>query len=66
MQKYIERMIVERDDLKGKIGRAEKAIENPPYGSDAEGLRLLSEQVTRMKSYLEVLEKRITHEEAKK
>lgn len=66
MQKYIERMIVERDDLKGKIAKAKKAIENPPYGSDTEGLSLLSEQVTHMKNYLEVLEKRITHEEAKK
>ena len=65
MQKYIERMIVERDDLKGKISRAKKAIENPPYGSDAEGLKLLSEQVTHMEDYLAVLEKRISHEESK-
>lgn len=65
MQKYIERMIVERDDLKGKISKAKKAIDNPPYGSDAEGLKLLSEQVTHMKDYLAVLEKRILNEKSK-
>lgn len=65
MQKYIERMIVERDDLKGKISKAKKAIENPPYGSDEEGLALLAEQVKHMENYLAVLEKRISHEESK-
>jgi len=65
MQKFIERMYIERDDLKGKIAKAKKAIDNPPYGSDAEGLKLLSEQVTHMESYLAVLEKRISYEEAK-
>lgn len=65
MQKFFERMIVERDDLKGKIAKAKKAIENPPYGSDQEGLNLLETQVGFMEQYLEVLEKRISHEEAK-
>jgi len=65
MQKFFERMIVERDDLKGKIAKAKKAIKNPPYGSDTEGLNLLSEQVTHMENYLAVLEKRILHEESK-
>ena len=65
MQEYIKRMIVERDDLKGKITKAKKALENPPYGSDEEGLNLLALQLTHMESYLNVLERRIKYEEAK-
>lgn len=62
MQKYIERMITERDDLKGKILRAKKAIENPPYGSDKEGLEMLSKQVEIMDQYFDILSKRINYE----
>lgn len=62
MQKYVERMITERDDLKGKISKAKKAIENPPYGSDLEGMNLLETQVRFMEQYLAVLEKRIEYE----
>ena len=58
-------MITERDDLTGKIKRARKAVENPPYGSDAEGMRMLAEQVKVMESYLYWLDERIKHEEAK-
>lgn len=65
MQKYIERMISERQDLVGKIKRAEKAIENPPYGSNKEGLLLLAEQVKSMKDYLQCLENRIKYEQEK-
>ena len=66
MQKYIERMIVERDDLKGKISRAHKALENPPFGSNEESLNLLALQVTHMEKYLDVLERRIEYEGGKK
>ena len=65
MQEYIKRMITERDDLKGKIAKAHKALENPPYGSDEEGLNLLALQVTHMEKYLDVLERRIKYEEGK-
>jgi hypothetical protein len=66
MQAYIKKMITERDDLKGKVSRAKKVIENPPFDSDAEGLKLLSLQVSHMEKYLEVLEQRIKYEEVKK
>ena len=65
MQEYVKRMIVERDDLTGKIKKAKKAIENPPFGSDEEGLNLLTTQVGFMEQYLDVLERRIKHEEDK-
>ena len=65
MQEYIKKMYTERDDLKGKILKNKKAIANPPYGSDAEGLKMLSEQVSYMEKYLDVLERRIEHEVGK-
>ncbi len=66
MQEFIKRMITERDELKGKISKAKKAIENPPYGSDKEGMNLLALQLSHMEKYLDVLEQRIRYEEAKK
>lgn len=65
MQKYIERMKVELAELSGKIGRAEKAIENPPYGSDNNGIELLKKQVTAMRVYREILQERINYEVSK-
>lgn len=62
MPKYIERMTVECDELKGRINRAKKAVENPPYGSTEKGINLLKEQITAMESYLSILEYRITYE----
>ena len=62
MQEFVKKMIVERDDLKGKIKKAKKAVENPPYGSTTDGLRMLSEQITAMEQYLCWLEKRIDKE----
>lgn len=59
MQKFVERMITERDDLKGKIKRANEAIANPPFGSDEEDMKMLSMQVQAMETYLFWLEKRI-------
>ena len=65
MQKYIEKMKVELTELSGKISRAEKAIENPPYGSDNNGVELLKKQVTAMRAYREILQERIDYEVSK-
>ena len=59
MQKYVERMIVEKKELDGRISKAKKAVENPPYGADSESINLLKEQIVFMESYSAVLEKRI-------
>ena len=63
MQDYVKRMIVERDDLLGKIKKAKKAVENPPYGSSANGLRMLSEQIKAMEQYLYWLSERLKQED---
>lgn len=65
MQKYIERMKVELTELNSKIDRAEKAVENPPYGSDNNGIELLKKQVTAMRAYREILQERIDYEVSK-
>lgn len=62
MQKFVERMITERDDLKGKISKARKAIEAPPFGTDKTDIELLSMQVEAMDTYMFWLEKRINRE----
>jgi hypothetical protein len=59
MQKYVERMIIEKKELDGRISKAKKAVENPPYGADSESINLLKEQIVFMESYSVVLEKRI-------
>ena len=66
MQKYLERMITEKKELDGRIQRAEKAIENPPYDSDEKGIELLKKQVESMKVYSSILHERIIYEEMKK
>ena len=58
-------MKVELADLNGKIGRAEKAIENPPFDSDEKGIGLLKKQVTAMRAYREILKERIDYEVSK-
>ena len=65
MQKYIERMKIEKEELDGRINRAEKAIENPPYGSDNVGIDLLKKQVRAMRVYQEILQQRIEYEVGK-
>ncbi len=65
MQEYLKRMYSERDELSGRIKKAKKAVENPPFGSDSEGIRMLAEQVKPMESYLYWLNERISHEERK-
>ena len=58
-------MIEEKKELAGKINRASKAVENPPFGSDKHGLTLLAEQIEIMKSYEQKLEERIEYERGK-
>ena len=65
MQKYIEKMKIEKEELDGRISRAEKAIENPPYGSDSAGIDLLKKQVRAMRVYQEILQQRIEYEVGK-
>ena len=62
MLKYIERMVTECTELKGRINRAKKAIENPPFGSTEKGINLLKEQITAMENYESILEQRISYE----
>ena len=62
MREFVKKMITERDDLKGKIKRDERAIANPPFGADKESIDLLSKQVTAMQDYLYWLEHRIKKE----
>lgn len=59
MQEYVKRMIIEKKELDGRISKAKKAVENPPYGADSESINLLKEQIGFMESYSAVLEKRI-------
>jgi hypothetical protein len=65
MQQYVERMVQEKADLEGKIKRAKKAVENPPYGADKHGMILLAEQVKAMETYLACLDERIDYEKNK-
>ena len=65
MQKYIEKMKIEKEELDSRIARAEKAIENPPYGSDSTGIDLLKKQVRAMRVYQEILQQRIEYEVGK-
>ncbi|MBR3197089.1 MAG: hypothetical protein IKF66_01160 [Methanobrevibacter sp.] len=62
MQKYVERMFSEKKELDGRISRAKKAVESPPYGADSESIELLKEQVGYMESYSSILQKRIDKE----
>lgn len=59
MQKYVEKMIIEKKELDGRISKAKKAVEKPPFGADSESIKLLKEQIVFMESYSAVLEKRI-------
>lgn len=65
MQEFVKKMITERDDLKGKIKRVEKAIANPPFGTDKTSIDLLSAQLKYMQGYLSFLEQRIGYEQSK-
>ena len=62
MQHYLERMVNEKEDLEGKIKRAKKAIENPPYGMDKTQSALLVKQVKAMEEHLACLTERIEYD----
>ncbi len=62
MKQYVERMIREKEDLEGKIKKAEKALENRPFDMTDIGADLLKEQVKAMEQYLFVLCQRIKYE----
>ena len=62
MKLYVERMIKERDDLKGKIKKAKAALENNPFDMKETGKELLTKQVKSMESYLAILNQRIEYE----
>lgn len=59
MPEYVKRMLQEKEDLEGKIKRAKKAVENPPYGMDLEDKNYLETQIGYMEQYLDVLNRRI-------
>jgi|GEM_PF-1297087 len=62
MKLYVERMIKERDDLKGRIKKAKEALENNPFDMTETGEKLLTKQVKTMESYLAILNQRIEYE----
>ena len=62
MKLYAERMIKERDDLKGRIKKANASLENNPFDMTETGKELLTEQVKSMESYLAILNQRIEYE----
>ena len=51
MQKFIEKMKTEAQELDARIKKAEKAIENPPYNAGAKSIELLKSQLKYMKGY---------------
>lgn len=61
MELYKKRMIIEKEDLQGKIKKAKKAIELPPYGMDKHALVLLAKQIEYMEGYLRILKERIDY-----
>jgi hypothetical protein len=62
MKQFIERMKVELKELQGRISRAKKAVETPPFGADRMSIDLLKSQIEYMQGYALVLEQRIKHE----
>ena len=62
MKQYVERMIREKDDLKGKLKKAKAALEKRPFDMTDIGFELLAKQVEAMESYLNVLNQRIEYE----
>lgn len=62
MKEYVRRMISEKTELSARIEKAKKTIEHPPYGMAVEQVRMLSEQVKAMESYLYWLKERLRYE----
>ena len=65
MKQYIERMINEKKELEGRIGKAEKAIASNPFDMDETSKHLLGKQVDAMKVYADILDQRIKYETGK-
>lgn len=65
MQKYVERMVREHEELTSRIKKAEDAIKSEPYGMTSRGKELLLRQIVVMKEYASVLRERIEYEETK-
>lgn len=61
MKQYVERMVREKDDLKGRIKKAKAALEKRPFDMTDIGFELLTKQVEVMESYLDVLNRRIEY-----
>lgn len=59
MELHVKRMLVEKEDLDGKIKRVKALILTNPYGLSTNEKSLLQEQVGYMEQYREVLDKRI-------
>lgn len=59
MTQHLEKMKREKADLEGKIKKAVKAVEQPPYGMGKNQIMLLAEQIKYMQGYLECLNARI-------
>lgn len=58
-------MVQEQNELRGRISRLKKAVENPPFGVDEKGLELLKKQLEPIELYSKVLQERIDYEGAK-
>jgi tRNA1(Val) A37 N6-methylase TrmN6 len=62
MKEYIKRMQAEKEELEGRIKRADKAIQNPPYNADEKSIELLKQQVEYMRGYSDILHQRLEYE----
>ena len=62
MKEYIKRMQAEIEELEGRIKRADKAIQNPPYNADKKSIDLLKQQVEYMRGYSDILHQRLEYE----
>lgn len=65
MKEYIKRMQAEKEELEGRIKRADKAIQNPPYNADKKSIDLLKQQVEYMRGYSDILHQRLEYEVTK-
>lgn len=65
MQQYLEKMIREKEELAGRIRRAEKAVSCAPFGMDKTQTLLLAEQIKAMRSYFDTLSQRIDYDKNK-
>ena len=59
MEDFLKRMLVEREDLTGKVKRLGRVITDKPFRISDEELDLMKSQLSGMKTYLEALSKRI-------